>query len=265
MSFLKKGGNNDLTGDNQVPGDNINVVLESLNIINKNIIELYNLLNKKVNSYQKDEDVKREVEEFKKSIQEEILKELNKSIKNGHYQNNIIVQENTSSAKELKESLLETRGFMEETLNSQIQEMKIQLKEIMDQRQELGNLRRKIEGWQDFAVDFLKYMERTLELLPNSNSENEQYSQQLISKVLKDFEKHVYLNFGLERISPSPGDDLDENLHQAVEEKESTEVQPGKILDCKEWGYRINGELYQDKRAKVILAKPPEQKEVVGN
>ncbi|MBD2214753.1 nucleotide exchange factor GrpE [Nostoc linckia FACHB-104] len=245
----------------QITSENVKVINQNIiEIIHPNIVELLKILEQRVNSEQKIEDIKKEVEQFKESIKSEIIKELRQNIEKGHYQNTQTVGKNNSLVEDLKESLLETRGFMEKTFNSQIQEMNTQL---ITQRQELGNLQRKIESWQDFAVEFFQYMERTLEIIDNADSENEQSSKPIVLKVVKDFEKYVN-SLGLERISPSLGDELDENFHKAIEERESKDVQPGKILVCKEWGYRINGKLYEDKRAKVILAKTsPEQYEVL--
>ncbi|MDZ8108074.1 MAG: nucleotide exchange factor GrpE [Nostoc sp. DedQUE12a] len=277
--FFNKSGNNEQTEDSQatvndidilkyieeiqqllqITNNNVTIVNQNITeVIYQNIIEILKLLNQKVNSGSESGDIKREVNEFKESIKEEIIKELRQSIEKGHYLNTQTVGRNNSLVEELKESLLETRGFMEKTFNSQIQEMNTQL---ITQRQDLGNLQRKIESWQDFAVEFFQYMERTLEIVDDSDSKNEQSSKQIILKVVKDFEKYVN-RLGLERISPSLGDDLDENFHKAIEERESIDVQAGKIIVCKEWGYRINGKLYEEKRAKVILAKKaPEQYE----
>lgn len=160
---------------------------------------------------------------------------------------------NNSLIKELEENLSSTRGFMEETFSSQLEEMKTQLKELMQQRQEIGNLHRKLESWQDIAIEFFQSMERMLEL-----DDNDQSSKQVIFKMVKDFEKFVN-SLGLERISPSPGEDLDDQFHEFDQETESENVEVGKILKCKEWGYKINGEVYKRRRAKVILAKAPKE------
>jgi len=276
MRLFKRDSDSERTGNSQATVDDIDDVFNYLKIvqtevllssqkiesINQNIANLFEFLVQEVKSSQKAEDVNRKFEEFKEDIKKKITEELKQSIRSGHHQNNIIVETNTSSVKELNENLLKTRGFMEEILNCQLQEMKIQLKDLMDQRQDLGSLRREIESWQDFAVEFFQYMERTLEIVPNSDGESDQSAKQITSKLVKDFEKFVN-RFGLERIFPSPGDDLDENFHKAVDERVSTDVQPGKILGCKTWGYRINGKLYKNKRSEVIVVQAPKQPEAM--
>lgn len=173
--------------------------------------------------------------------------EINKKIKTMYRVDTTLTQQ----IEDLNKQLSETQELINESLKMQIEERNVQSKELMQQRQDNGILQGEIRKWQEFAVNFFDNLERILELQDNT-------SNQIIEKVIKDFDKYVN-PLGLERVTPSSGDDLNEELHQADEEEESSNVEPGKVLECKKWGYKINGKLYQDKRAEVSVAKAPNQ------
>jgi molecular chaperone GrpE (heat shock protein) len=195
------------------------------------------------------EQHKTEIEALKTS-QEEIKKEIKKIVRQD-YKLTTEFQTNTESAQELNKQLCETQKLINDSLKTQLEQIKIQQEELIQQRQENGILQGDIKKWQEFAVTFFENLERILEL-------QKETSEQIVEKIIKDFDR--FMNpFGLERVAPSSGDDLNEELHQANEEKESSDIEPGKVLECKKWGYKINGKLYQDKRAEVILAKTPDK------
>ena len=185
-----------------------------------------------------------------KNSQEEIKKKIQNVVRQDYKLTNEF-QTNTEEAKRLNKQLSETQELINESLKMQLEEINVQSKELMQQRQDNGILQGEIKKWQEFAVNFFDNLERILELQDDT-------SNQIVEKVIKDFDKYVN-PLGLERVAPSSGDDLNEELHQADEEKESSDVEPGKVLECKKWGYKINGKLYQDKRAEVSVAKALDQ------
>lgn len=182
---------------------------------------------------------------FKEEIQE-VLKEMKKSRRQD--------MNLTSAYEALSTELSNTQSLVNESLTAQLEEVKTLLKESMTLRQNEGNLQREIEKWQRFAVEFFDNLERMLDYQKDNGS------KQIIEKVIRDLDKLVD-PLKLERITPLQGDNLNEELHQANEEEKSSNIEPGKILKCKKWGYKINGKLYQDKRAEVILAMAPQNTE----
>ena len=189
----------------------------------------------------------KELEEFKRYIKEEFIKEIRVGIEKGHYPYTTAIQQNNSLASELKESLQKNKDLIGETL-------KIQENDLINERLNSSNLQKKLEDWQDFAIDFFQSMERIHEQLASSDKENKLDPEQLMLKILKDFEKLVSVRFGLERICPLKGEDVDKNFHAAKTEEESKDVGLGKILACQKWGYKLNGKLYKGNRAEVTIA-----------
>lgn len=198
------------------------------------------------------ENSKHDLESFRESIQKEIID----SIRKGNNKNDIVVADNTtavqdniSQIRDFQKTLLEFRKSIDEEIN-------IQGKELMEKRQEIENLKKEIKRWQDSAIDFFGYIERTLALAnEGSDTTNEIYIK-ITDKFLKDFERRVN-NLGLERICPLYGDDFNDEFYEALTQEESTEVPTEKILRCTDWGYKINGEC--SKRAKVVIAKNSEK------
>lgn len=175
-----------------------------------------------------------------------------------HYKETIIVQHNTEIAERLYGNLSDTKKLIEDKLSEQLQENTNQLKDLMAQRQETGKLNEEVKVWRETAIDFFESLERML-----ANSDDNQ-SREKIKKVVQDFEKLVNQH-GLERINPSPGDEIKEKLYQFKDYEESDQFKPGTVIRCIKWGYKIHGQLYQNKYAEVILAKAPKQNQSVTN
>ena len=70
--------------------------------------------------------------------------------------------------------------------------------------------------------------------------------------VLNNF-KQVLENEGVEKIKATIGGDFDHNLHHAIEEEVSEDVEAGKILAIKQAGYTLKGRLLRP--TSVVIAK----------
>ncbi|MEM8719120.1 MAG: nucleotide exchange factor GrpE [Cyanobacteria bacterium P01_G01_bin.39] len=266
LNPMKKGNKKKITVDK----DTINYILSHLQDLNKkiesvntNVVNSHDNLNEKLGSSQIISDIKTEIENFKEHIKQEIITDLQNGIKKGHYIIRENIAANTSATNELNENVSQTRKLIENTLNAQLIELNEEFQELMQKRNEIKISNEKIKSWQDAAVEFFQYIERTLEIPIESDDEDTKTNQKSISsrqvtykKVLKDFEKYVN-PLGLQRICPKSNEDVNEKLHK-VEYKESKDVQTDKIIRCKKWGYAINGELYDNMRAEVVVAKSSE-------
>lgn len=238
---------------NGVPNEKTKIVNQKTGIKGKD--DTNNLENLKNDRYQELNQIIEKLEQVKEDLKEELeyTKEFNKfkqcflMFKDYFNTNAEEVKNNTEELKNLKEQLSETKELINDSLKQQLEETNENFKKSIDLRQSKGELRREIEKWQNFAVDFFDNLER-MSLL----SKDDKYKE-AVEKVIEDFNRSVN-NLGLERIIPSKGDDLKEELHEA-NEKESADVEPGKVIECKKWGYKINGKLYKDQRAKVFVAK----------
>lgn len=160
---------------------------------------------------------------------------------------------NTLEAKKLNAQLQSTQSLIQDSLNVQLDEIKDLLHESIKFRQRINEENSKfdteITKWQDFSVQFLDTMERTLEQLKNAPSISE------IERVVKIFSRDVG-SLGIERIIPC-NESFSYDFHEHVGEEESEDVKQGDVIKCIKWGYKINGKLYKNKRAKVITAKSP--------
>ena len=128
-------------------------------------------------------------ETLKTSIESSIIQTLNnyihtsvelddpKQIIRAYYKNTSAIQENSATVQQLYEKF-------EQNLE----------KILIEQRQKNGELQRKVQNWEQAAVDFFSLLERAIDCEPNEN-------QQLIEKILSEFERTV-INLGLERIIP---------------------------------------------------------------
>ncbi|MGK7897189.1 MAG: hypothetical protein AB4372_27125 [Xenococcus sp. (in: cyanobacteria)] len=252
---------------------NLHNIYDELYFTDTRVINFSDKLNNFIEqlSNRENSDAKAEIEEFKELIKKEIMADIKQKIGQAFNKNNLIVDANFSATQELEKSISETKEFMKGTLNLQLQEVNQQFRELMEYRNEVKELQEKIKSWQDTAVEFFQYIERTLEILRESDEKNTQTTQESISsrkalceKVLKDFERSVN-PLGLQRICPKSSEDVNKHLHKVVSEKESKGVKKEskgvkaeQIIECKKWGYAINGRLYGDMRAEVIVAKSSE-------
>lgn len=108
--------------------------------------------------------------EILKISQEEIRKDI-KNIVRQDYKLTTEFQTNTVAAEELNQQLSETQKIINESLKLQLEQIKIQDKELIQQRQENGILQADIKKWQEFAVTFFENLERILELQQDKSEE----------------------------------------------------------------------------------------------
>lgn len=66
----------------------------------------------------------------------------------------------------------------------------------------------------------------------------------------------VFSKYGITRVEPTAGDKFDHNVHQAMSQIETTELEPGSIMQVMQAGYTIYDRLLQP--AMVGVAKGPE-------
>ena len=78
----------------------------------------------------------------------------------------------------------------------------------------------------------------------------------------------VYNNFknaleseGVEKISAKKGDEFNHNLHFAIEEVETNDVEPGQIVEVKIEGYTLKGRLLRPTSVVTAKAKGSEEPE----
>ncbi|MBD2770944.1 nucleotide exchange factor GrpE [Iningainema tapete] len=182
-------------------------------------------------------------ENLKKSIESSITETLENYINNTiniddpkqiirvYYKNTAAIQENSTIIQQLYEKFEQT---IEKTL--------------IEQRQKNGENQRKIQNWEQSAIDYFQILERAIE---NETTEN----KKTIEKLLSEYEQTVK-NQGLEPIKPKHNEPPNEKIHQITSEQQS-EITPGNIIKCTNWGYRIGERIIQ--KAKVIIATPPTQ------
>jgi molecular chaperone GrpE (heat shock protein) len=176
----------------------------------------------------------------------EFFQELRDDIKKTGLQcskNQFAVEDNTVVAKELKEKFIAVDKAIGELL--------------IDQRQNNAKLGRELEDWQKAALEYLEAMERSIIMLRDcSNPTDKQiHDRQMAEKAVLTFFK-LFQPLGLEKIEPSPGDPLDDRLHEGYQEVETKTIPEGHIVASEGWGYRIGTQIR--KRARVTVAKAVE-------
>ena len=140
-----------------------------------------------------------------------------------------------------------------QVLNSKLDKLVDVDRKMMEQRQENGQLKRKIKDWEEVAIEFYCLMERTLGY-SDLNEEQRKATERFLSK----FEDYVSPVFGLERINPSPGTPFQDRLHQAIgyESISLSDAPPEFVRRCTSWGYRVGSEIIES--AQVIVTTLPE-------
>jgi molecular chaperone GrpE (heat shock protein) len=168
-----------------------------------------------------------------------------KKLSREYYKNTAAIQENSNFVKQLYEAI-------DRSDNSWL-ELRKPLEELLiKQRQENGNLQRKIELWQSSAIAFFQILERAIDY------EKKDKHKRLLERLTLEFESSL-MNLGLERIIPQLNEPVNEMFHEVIAEIESTEATPGNILNCSSWGYRIGDSVLG--RSQVILARSVKERE----
>ncbi len=111
-----------------------------------------------------------------------------------------------------------------------------------------------------FANDMIALSEniyRAREAIPNA--EDELYSKLLsgIDLTIEEL-KRVFTKHGIERIAPNSGDKFDYNMHQALAQVPTNEVEDGCVVSLIHAGYRLKERIL--KPAMVAVAKKVEEK-----
>jgi molecular chaperone GrpE (heat shock protein) len=204
--------------------------------------------NKNSSTMQQEAQIPEVMAESEKIDNEVIIKYINslediKNVNRLSYKNTSAIQENTAAIEELNYNLEQT--------GKDIKQLKYSLDEVLIyQRQENGNLKREIEGWEQAAVDYFRLLERAINCEADRN-------QSFLQKILDEF-ANITVVRGLERVIPRENQHLNEKLHEAVEIEESYEISPGNIIKCKYWGYRVGSHVIE--KAKVVIASSPKTK-----
>lgn len=80
-----------------------------------------------------------------------------------------------------------------------------------------------------------------------------------VEMVRAEFERALG-NQGVSAIKPQKGDEFDAGLHEAVTQQPSDEVEPGRIIESFQTGYKLGDRVLRP--AKVVIAtEPPSEKE----
>lgn len=166
---------------------------------------------------------------------------------------------------------MEDKDLHEQELEDMVEEIEETKKEMESEEDfkekylmalaEMENLRKRLENEKK---DFIKYRASSFisEILPTMDMFEQALSAKNVSEETKNwligFEmilnnlKNLLANEGVVEIITKVGDDFDGNVHHAFEEKETDQVEPGKILEIKLKGYKIHERLLRP--AAVIVA-----------
>ena len=76
--------------------------------------------------------------------------------------------------------------------------------------------------------------------------------------VVADF-RRALAKHGVEAVSPSPDDEFDPEVHEAVETMESSELTPGRVGRCHREGYRAGDRVLRPALVGVVRPPTPEE------
>lgn len=156
---------------------------------------------------------------------------------------------------------VETAADNTAKLESQLNELKDQL---LRKAAEFENYKRRTENERSeyFAYANERLITELLPVLDDFNRALNAYDKSHDSEALKKGVELVYGKFskilekqGLKEIE-STGKDFDVNLHEALMQQPTDEVEPNKIIDTIEKGYHLKDKVLR--HAKVVVASKPE-------
>ncbi|MCB1189877.1 MAG: nucleotide exchange factor GrpE [Leptospiraceae bacterium] len=119
--------------------------------------------------------------------------------------------------------------------------------EVFNLRQTNIKLNKNLENWNRVSIEFIESVYR-----PLSYTEIDENYKLALNKVIKDFRGYVSA-VGLDIIYPEVGSPFNDLIHEILETKETSELEPNSIVECKEPGYKTGENVL--KRAKVIISK----------
>ncbi len=103
-----------------------------------------------------------------------------------------------------------------------------------------------------FLQKFLPSFEMFELALNNKNVSKEIKNWLLGFEMINKNIKNILEEFGVKKIDVKKGDQFNSNFHESIEEKESEEIEEGRILEIKQNGYTLNDRLI--KPTSVILS-----------
>ena len=178
------------------------------------------------------------------------------AIRREHYKSRMALESLCQGIQETAKRLIETQTGIESGLRDRaaIED------ELMDQRQETSGLRQQVELWRNGLVDFYRLFERTLD----SENDLQPDYRRAVKKTLDDFSR-IIRPLGLDPICPEVGDEFNDRIHQAIGAEENRDVEPGAVLRCTKWGFRMGSTVLEP--ASVVLARQPnaERDSSLGN
>lgn len=152
------------------------------------------------------------------------------------------------SAELLDRTLVEASKLVEDQqmVLEQTRRNKEQELEKMALRQEAAEGRRRVDKWEQSAMNLFGALERSIAI-----SREESYrraSQSLLEQLITETRSH-----GLEVIMPAPGERFNQDLHQIVEELPSDTIPDRSIVECAGWGFRVGDQVRR--RAEVRVSR----------
>ena len=170
--------------------------------------------------------------------------------------------------KKLEEALraatVERAEFIKEIdeLKKEIVDIKLAAQSVNDEKNKLHDRldEEKKEIMKYRAKDFLIGILPTIDMLESALS-SKNVSEEIkawlagFEMILRNFQTALEAE-GVEEIDSSKGKEFDHDLHNAISEVETDEVEPGHIVETKQKGYTLKGKLLRP--ASVVVAKNAE-------
>ncbi len=177
------------------------------------------------------------------------------------------IQENEEFLPEME--AVETPDFEAEQ-QALIQKFELELGEMQDKvlrgAAEVENTRRRyekmIEETRDYAItsfarDLMGVMDnlyRALEYKPKQAEDNEVQNFILGVELINNELQNSFNKYGIVRILPQAGEKFDYNIHQAVSQMPTNDLEPGRIVSIMQAGYKIKDRLLRPAMVTVSIA-----------
>lgn len=163
----------------------------------------------------------------------------------------------TEALREAVEAEKQAFEQMRETVLQDLMDIKHKDLELQEARREFARVESEVQAWQQTTIDYFDYLQRALECY-----DEDDVRKPVVAKAAEVLDKLIQPR-ELVRIAPSPGDPFVDEVHQAEKEEESGAVEPGCILRCEQWGYRVGSDVAQS--ARVVLSKAPAEEAVTAH
>ncbi len=195
-------------------------------------------------------------------------------------------EDKAKKAKEAIEEIVEkTKDFaegVEETVKETIEDVKEVVEEVAEQAvedfkdkylkvlAEMENLRKRFDTERSEVIkyrasSFIQSILPTVdmfEMAMNSQNVSDEIKNWLVGfeMILNNF-KTTLEGEGVKEIKVNKGDEFDGNLHHAIEEVDTDEVEPGKVFQVKMKGYTLHDKLLRPATVTVAKIQKEEIKE----